>query len=670
MKKQRESHMSASTASEIPIKRDALTEYSKYSKALLTSVEYTAGRDLEGLRRQLSGDGVQRAFASQDEKPKARKVAILDIARRLSGDKDILDEDMSFIMTTVQTGIQIGFYVAAQYDQFSGLRTVRQMQTTTDLQKGEMGEKIATQAAVAAYVLSLYVSWKFGDYKKEELAAMPAEFPGLPESIPLSTQYGAMNALVFHWGSYLEGAQSSFHALKLTQFVFKAALDELKRRSGELKYPDAFTGQRYRLEKSSFAVDGFKNDAGGTPAVIEFTRMEKKQIIGNKQAKALVERLVQFSMAYDFDRKMNPAVEIGGFPWNFCLSGLPGTGKTMVLQLMMTLMQDYAKLLGIPFGILDMPSDIKAGVQGESAARYAAFCRQMDVPNMLLAVLNDDCETLYPDRRGLSVDEGSRGIIMTHIRFTQGATSNIRGNVLWGNATNNPHLIDPAVYSRFMAKVVVPGAQTEHDFADMVEAFQRKTNMLVKDGKIIDLRFPNEYTYLADQAGFEEVEEKRDRKKYELVTFKNTRLVEVYDEIKALQGIDLNQNALYAKLFSILHSRFEGFTSRDVSNITQNVMLELFGHSFPKQWLEDKDAFISKDYQTKKEMIVKHGLDNLAGPVHDVLWNQTANYIEANIAMLDSGRQKRIEEMANNLAEQEAARVLDASRKQAAVPAG
>lgn len=656
----------ANAPSELPIQLSGVAEQRQMAKSLVTSISYTAQRDLTGLRKQI-GEGTKAEpvpFASMEEKPRERTIKIIDLCKNLGGDTDVLDEDMSVVVNAAIYGTSLGLYMAEQYDQFSGLRTLRQT-ASTDGEKREMTQKIATQAAIGVHVAALFVLDKLKNYKKDELAAMPPDFPGLPETIPLVTKVGALTSMMFHWGSYLEAAQSSLHAVKITQLYFNAVLDEIKRRSAELKFTEAFTSQRYRLPKSDFVIDGFKGSIEAGPAIIDFPRMEKKQIIGNKQAKALIERLVQFAMAYDFVRKMNPAIEIGGFPWNFCLAGFPGTGKTMLLQLMMTLMLDYTKQLGIPFGILDMPSDIKAGVQGESAARYAAFCRQMDIASMLLAVLNDDCEVLYPDRRGISVDEGSRGIIMTHIRFTQGATSNIRGNVLWGNATNNPHLIDPAVYSRFMAKVIVPGAETEEDFARMLAAFQNKTNKLVKDGKVIDLQ-AGQYAYLAKESDGEDKEGKREQKKHELVTFKNTRLVEVYDEIKALQGIDLNQYALYAKLFAILHARFEGFTSRDVSNITQNVMLELFGHNFPKLWLEDKDAFISKDYDTKKEMIVRHGLDNLTAPITEVMWNQTANYVESSIEMLDSGRKKRIEQKADEIQELREAEALAAQRRQPA----
>lgn len=659
--------MSANAASEIPIKAESLTEFRPNAKALLTTITYTAGRDLAGLRRQIAGSVSNVAFASQDEKPKPKQVEILKIAKRLSGDDTVLDEDMNFLLNTVQTGMQIGFYLAGQYDQFSGLRTLRQT-ASTDTEKGEMGQKVATQAAVAAYVTVLYVLWKLSTYKKEELAALPNDFPGIPESIPLTTQYGALTALLFHWGTYLDQAQSSFGAVKLTQMFFAAALDELKRRSGELKYPDAFTGQFYKLEKTNFIVNGFKDTVQGAAAVVEFRRTELKEIFGNHDAKRVALQVVQFLMAYEFNSKRNPAADIGAFAWLGVFQGWAGTGKSMLLQAIQTILTDRAKQLGIPFAIRPVPGDIISSLQGDSARKYLEYFRTIMNPDELCFAPGDDCEVLYLNRSDHSSSEGSKMVVQSHLQATEGSTAFNHGNVLKVDATNNAFMIDPAVFSRYQFKVIVPGAVTRHDFLDTVKTFGDKVNKLRPKQPIIDLSFPTDYQYLADQ-GMVAPAEKMEQRAHGLVEFKNKGLVEVYDSVKQ-KKLTVNQYDLYGTLFAAMKVRYPEFTSRDVRNITTNVMARLFGFPFPEKWFDDKDLFFSKNYDDRKDLLVKYALEYQGGlSVAEVMFQEMVSYVESAIEMLASGRKKRIETMADSLAEQEEAAELYRSRRQALITA-
>ena len=50
------------------------------------------------------------------------------------------------------------------------------------------------------------------------------------------------------------------------------------------------------------------------------------QVVGNHIAKYQCLKLAKMLMAYDFDRRLNPFVELGGFIWTFMGDGKPGTG--------------------------------------------------------------------------------------------------------------------------------------------------------------------------------------------------------------------------------------------------------------------------------------------------------------------------------------------------------
>ena len=58
------------------------------------------------------------------------------------------------------------------------------------------------------------------------------------------------------------------------------------------------------------------------------------EVVGNHIAKYQALRLAKMLMAYDFDRKLNPFAELGGFIFTFMGDGKPGTGKTTLIQMM------------------------------------------------------------------------------------------------------------------------------------------------------------------------------------------------------------------------------------------------------------------------------------------------------------------------------------------------
>lgn len=651
--------MSANTGSALPIKRESLAPFRKRATDLLTSIVYEPSKDLTTMRAEAAPtpqDKV-RLLDSRMGSSSSRSVSAFAIAKKVSGGDELLDEDVTAVLNIVRTGLQVGLYLGSQYEQFSGLLTLRNRGVISDAEKAEQSTKNATQAAVTAYTAARYILWRLASYKTEEVSGMHADFAGLPEPIPLVNFNRALSGVLFHWGSYLEEAQTGLAFAKVTQLYFTAVIDEIKRRSGELKYTEAFTSQIYVLEDSSFTITGFAGDLPGEATVVEFKRTELTEVVGNQEAKRLALRLSQFVMAYDFDAKKNPLMEIGAFPWITIFQGQAGTGKSMLLRVMQTMVSDYCKALGIPFRLHPIPNDMISSLQGESAVKYERWWSVLQNPKEIILAPVDDAEAVYLDRRSHSSSEGSKLIVMAHLRLTEGSTALIRGNVLQPHATNNADMIDPPVFSRYMARVRVPGAQTRNDFVDQMKMWGDGVNKLRTGKPIIDLEFPHDYRFLSDQ-GIIPLDEQDERKKHGLVEFKNKELAQIWDGVKA-KNLSASSYDLYATLFSLLHQKYEQFTSRDVRNITTNMMARLFGFDFPPQWLEDRDTFIGRGYDEKKQMILGHAIELQGGlSVSQVLFEEVVHYVETTIEMLDSGRQYRIRQMADEIAERREAMSL------------
>ncbi|MBI2030485.1 AAA family ATPase [Candidatus Kaiserbacteria bacterium] len=312
-----------------------------------------------------------------------------------------------------------------------------------------------TQSVVTLFVLASYVRWALAQHKSEELSGIAVDFIGLPEPLPFSSGPTAtLKAAVFHWGSYLDLATNELEALKLTQLFFEAVIDDIKAQSQTLQYADPFTENTYRLEKSDFIVRGFEAQASGG-SVVEFKRVYEKEIVGNHEMKRMLNRLSQMVIAYDFQRKMNPMLEFGAFPWLGVLQGSPGTGKSMGLSYLQTLVHDHCKALGLPFQLRPIPNAVVSSMQGESARVYEEWWRSTFDPNFICVAPVDDSEAVYLDRRSQSSSEGSKLVVMSHLRLSEGSTAENTGGVLQVHATNNADMIDPPVFSRYQFRIRV-----------------------------------------------------------------------------------------------------------------------------------------------------------------------------------------------------------------------
>ena len=82
-------------------------------------------------------------------------------------------------------------------------------------------------------------------------------------------------------------------------------------------------------------------------------------------------RLAKMLMAYDFDRRLNPFAELGGFVFTFMGDGAPGTGKTTLIQMMAGLIHGYCETAGYPFRYRNLSTDSIDSYQGKSGPERA-----------------------------------------------------------------------------------------------------------------------------------------------------------------------------------------------------------------------------------------------------------------------------------------------------------
>ncbi len=87
-----------------------------------------------------------------------------------------------------------------------------------------------------------------------------------------------------------------------------------------------------RIDQDDFSLDGFDVAPGAKRKPLVMTFKKPEEIVGNHIAKYQGMKLAKMLMAFDFDRQMNPFVELGGFLFTFIGDGMPGTGKTILIR--------------------------------------------------------------------------------------------------------------------------------------------------------------------------------------------------------------------------------------------------------------------------------------------------------------------------------------------------
>jgi hypothetical protein len=647
--------MSAKGTSTIPVTQADLQVFFSSATKLLQGVSYAPAKDLAMLvsasKPEAKTEGLSLASLSVPSSPAQRIVSPIGIARRLSGDDVLLSENVSYVLNVVRTGLQIGMHIGGLYGKHSGLERLKEMQKNpqgmSDNDQRQWSAMMATQSSVTLFVASYYVNWKIAQYKPDDVSGVQADFLGLPEALALSGQMKALSCTIFHWASYLETARTDLEVVKLTQLFFKAVIDDIALQAPSLQYADPFTENGYHLEKTDFVVRGFEAQAL-KGSVVEFKRVEEKDIVGNHEMKRMLHRLAQMVVAYDFQRKKNPMYELGAFPWIGVLEGKAGTGKSMGLSYLQTKVHDNCMALGLPFQLVPIPNTIVSSMQGESAKTYEQWWQSVFNPNFICVAPVDDSEAVYLDRREQSSSEGSKLVVMSHLRLTEGSTAVNPGNVIQVHATNNADMIDPPVFSRYQFRINVPGAETRNDFCDQLKIAGDGLNKQI-GSPIVQLQFPGDYPFLSDQGLMSK--EEQERKVEAFAGFKDKGLQQIWEEVER-KKLPHNSYDLYGTFFALLRKRFQQFTSRDVRNVITVAKSRLFGFDFPQEWLTNREVFAAQDYDTKKAMIVDMALAYQKGlTVEQVLFQEMVSYVESTINMLDSGRKYRIRKMADDTLE-------------------
>ncbi len=585
--------------------------------------------------------GGKPAWRSAPTGPELEEVAILPIAKKLSGSEDLLLPGINQAINSIKTGLAIGFHLAGQYAGVSGLADLvsqnKTGKTLSELQKNELRDKNATLAAIALFASSAYIEWDLSQYRSEEVGNVRLEFGGIPE-LTMTSIYPSLDCQMFYYGAYLERSQvvnDELTFVKLSILYFKGIVEEVLRRSESLRYVDFFSNYTYKLEHSDFFVSGFTASENGMEASVEFNRVSIDEIVGNRDAKHLARRLVDRLTCYDLATKRNPAQDLGGLPPISLGHGEPGTGKSMLIAAIATMLRERCEWLGLPFLFHPMPDTIVSTYQGGSAENMMKWMKVFQDTSKIIFGPIDDAENNLEERTRQGVSSGVREVIGVLLRNTEGAYAVNHGNTVIQLYTNIPDQIDKAVMSRVVGRMYIGGANSPQDFLDQNYLWWRRYRE-ISEG-FVNLTDPTDYQYLSAQIELQSLSA-LDEGPAEPT---ERRIKLIFDRVAKEHS--LKSQRFFAQLYIRVKADFPFFTSRDVRNIQRAIDSRIMDFDFPSEWHETPETFFHQNYDVKKAMLIELMKSNMKGlSFADIKLREAIRYLDNMVQITDSAREREI----------------------------
>ena len=387
-----------------------------------------------------------------------------------------------------------------------------------------------------------------------------------------------------------------------------------------------FTGVNTRVAADDLVISGFtpSRKARGTRLAMSFKKPH--EVVGNHIAKYQAMKLSKMLMAYDFERRLNPFAELGGFIFTFMGDGMPGTGKTTLIQMMAGLISGYCEVAGYPFRFQNLSTESIDSYQGKSAQNAKAFINNVLDPAVIGFGTIDDIDQLAGKRGDRQSSAGQLEITAVLMESFAGANTVVRGNCTFGMFSNYPENVDDALRQRAGARFLVDGPKTREDYIDILALLMGKNHS-------IPLGDHDLYAAQEIRRAVAESFESHSRPKED-------GLMRVYERMER----DIGKLDTIAKLGTYLKGIQEAdpkFTGRAIKNITDAVKVRAMDFELPDEWMEEPELFLFKPYDEKKAMI-----EDLRQPITvEMVMQEINRYADSEFRYADKSDEAAIARM-------------------------
>lgn len=536
----------------------------------------------------------------------------------------------------LRRGLAIALALGEAFAAQSGLAELKKANLEgrlPDARRGEFTDLLAGEALAVLYTFANATAFLLQPHLGSTTVEVGEVEEVLTDNAPLALQ-GALWELDQDIAAY---ADDEVRLVATLAGFAEALMKKVALRAQTAAGVAAFTGSSWKVEADGLAISGFKpaRAAKGGQLVMQFKKPH--EVVGNHIAKYQSLRLAKMLMAYDFERKLNPFAELGGFIFTFMGDGKPGTGKTTLIQMMAGLLDDYCKAAGYPFRYQNFSIDQIDSYQGKSGQNAKAFIDAVLDPTVIGFGTIDDIDQVAGKRGDRQSSAGQQEVTAVFMQAFAGAGTVVRGNCTFGMFSNYPENVDDALRQRAGARFLVDGPQTREDYIDILSLLLGKGHQIPLGAH--DL-FAAQEIRKAVAASFEGHARPHE-----------AGLLKVWDKVSA----DIGPLDTVAKLGTYLKAIQEAdprFTGRAIKNITDAVKVRAMDFELPDDWMENPDLFLFKPYDDKLAMI-----RGLMTPITvDMVVQEINRYADSEFRYADKSDEVAIENMVREFGRTEEAK--------------
>jgi energy-coupling factor transporter ATP-binding protein EcfA2/tellurite resistance-related uncharacterized protein len=588
------------------------------------------------------GIGTRRRFRSTTPGLVTRRstptgaVQIMATVQAADAGDALMSPPQATVLNALRRAISIALAVAENYASVSGLGDLKRANLEGALpvaRKSEFAELLAAEALMTLYVFGNATSYLLSDHKTEVTVEV-GEVDELLTDNGQTALHGALWELDQDIAAF---APDDLHLVAAVTAYAEALMEKVALRAANAPRLAPFTGASWRVEADDFAVQGFSPAHKAKSTTLTMTFKKPHEVVGNHIAKYQALRLAKMLMAYDFDRRLNPFAELGGFIFTFMGDGKPGTGKTTLIQMMAGLLNDYCAVAGYPFRYQNLSTDNIDSYQGKSGQNAKAFINTVLDPGVIGFGTIDDIDQWAGKRGDRQSSAGQLEITAVLMESFAGANTVVRGNCTFGMFSNYPENVDDALRQRAGARFLVDGPQTREDYIDILYLLMGKNHDIPVGTHDV---FSAQEIKQAVAASFESHSRPHE-----------AGLMEVFDRVQS----DIGTLDTIAKLGTYLKAIQEAddrFTGRAIKNITDAVKVRAMDFELPDEWMENPDLFLFKDYDAKAAMI-----SELRVPITvDMVVQEINRYADSEFRYADKSDEVAIEAMVREFGRQEEAK--------------
>jgi energy-coupling factor transporter ATP-binding protein EcfA2 len=627
------------------LREEQIVAHYAAAAALLSGFDHTPriGKAVaETAVEKSAGLGTRRRFRSTTPglvtRSSAKAEGVQLIARIEGADEGdtLVSPLQATVMSALRRAVSIALAVSETFAEQTDLAALKRSNLEGDLpaaRKSEFTELLTAEALITLYVFGNATAYLMSSH----LTETTIEVGEVDEVLTDNGQLALHGALWELDQDIAAHATDDAHLVAAVAGFAEQLMAKVALRAQTAKGLEPFENAAWKVEADDLTIRGFSAASKAKSTKLTMTFKKPNEVVGNHIAKYQAMKLSKMLMAYDFDRRLNPFAELGGFIFTFMGDGKPGTGKTTLIQMMAGMVNDYCQIAGYPFKYQNLSTDNIDSYQGKSGQNAKAFIDNILDPSVIGFGTIDDIDQLAGKRGDRQSSAGQLEITAVLMESFAGANTVVRGNCTFGMFSNYPENVDDALRQRAGARFLVDGPQTRDDYIDILYLLM---------GKNHDIPLGDHEAYAAQQiktavaASFESHSKPHEE-----------GLMRVYERVSK----DIGKLDTIAKMGTYLKGIQEAddrFTGRAIKNITDAVKVRAMDFELPDEWMEEPDLFLFKGYDEKKGMI-----EELRQPITvEMVMQEINRYADSEFRYADKSDEVAIEGMVRDYGRTEEAK--------------